>query len=114
MLRHGNISEVDADKGLAKVVFNDDGLPSDWMSPVLLGTINDSISWEMSKGQQVACLMNENQVYGVILGAVYSKDVQPVNAGSNMFSVTFSNGDLIKYDKGTGKMQLKSFWRINH
>lgn len=108
MLRFGKISEVDPDSGLAKVAFNEDGTTSDWMSPCYPTTNGDSFSWTLKINQQVACMMGRDQANGVILGSIYSRDVTPTDAGEDIFSVVFSNGDKIKYDKATGEMELKA------
>lgn len=106
MLKFGRISEVNADSGLAKVSFREDKIVSDWLPVIVPKTNGDSYSWTLEVNQQVACMMDENQIRGVIMGSVYSKDVTPVEAGEDIVSIHFDGGDSIKYDRATGTMEL--------
>lgn len=108
MLRFGRISDIDIDAGLAKVSFREDKIVSDWMSPIVPKTKGDSYSWTLEVNQQVACMMDENQIKGVILGSVYSKDFLPVDAGEDIVSISFNGGDSVRYDRSNGKMELKA------
>ncbi len=106
MLRFGKISDIDVSGGRAKVSFAEDKIVSDWMSMIVPKTNGDSYSWTLEVNQQVACLMDVNQINGVILGSIYSKDVVPVDAGEDIVSINFDGGDSVKYNRSTGKMEL--------
>ena len=54
MLRVGNISEVDASTGMARVSFGEDGLVSPWMSMVVPRTKGDQFSTTFDIKEQVA------------------------------------------------------------
>lgn len=108
MLRYGRISEVDADKGLSKVTFREDGIVSDWMPMIVPKSKGDSYIWTLEINQEVACMMDQHQERGVILGSIYSRDLQPVDSGDDVVAISFSNGDFIKYDRGSGQMELKA------
>lgn len=107
-LRYGKITEYDDSSGLFKVSFNDDKITSDWMSLCLPFTKAATSSYPLDTNQQVACLMSENQVDGVILGSIYSSNDTPNNAGQDLFSITFDNGDRVKYNRQSGEMELKA------
>ncbi len=109
VLRFGNISEVDASTGRARVSFGEDGLVSPWMSMVVPRTKGDQFSTTFDVKEQVACLMDERGRSGVILGAIYSEEFAPSSdAGEGVVVVNFSNGDSVKYDKDSGAMDIKA------
>lgn len=99
MLRFGRISEVDADKALVKVSFGEDSLVSEWIPTVHAGTSGDSYFHTLSVNTQVAVAMDRNMRYGCVIGAIYSRDTTPSEAGDNIISVVFDNGDKIVIDK---------------
>lgn len=107
-LRYGKITEYDDNGGLFKVSFNDDKVTSDWMSLCLPFTKEETVSYPLPVNQQVACLMSENQINGVILGSIYSKNDTPNDAGQDLFSIVFANGDKIKYNRSSNEMELKA------
>lgn len=99
MLRFGRISEVDADKALVKVSFGEDDLVSEWIPTVHAGTSGDSYFHTLSVNTQVAVAMDRNMRYGCVIGAIYSRNTQPQEAGDNIISIVFDNGDKIVIDK---------------
>ena len=121
MLRFGNITEVDPQKGYARVTFTDDGIVSDWLQFVVLGAIKDSFSHTFSINEQVACLMDENSEQGVILGAIFNDKTSPKGAGNGIYRVQFEDGTEIQYDKNSkeydldvkGKINIKSSSEVN-
>jgi phage baseplate assembly protein V len=108
MLRFGRVSEIDANRGMARVSFIEDGTVSDWMSVVVAKTGDDKFFYIPDVNEQVACMMGKGSLRGVILGAVYSDARTPDsgNSGAGVLSVVFSNGDKIKYDRSSGAMDI--------
>jgi phage baseplate assembly protein V len=110
MLRFGTISDIDASLGMARVSFIEDGTVSDWMPLIVSKTGNDKFFYIPDVKEQVACMMDDKCLRGVILGAVYSdnRKPSPSDTGDGIVSIVFSNGDKIKYDGSTGQMDLKA------
>ncbi len=106
MLRFGRISSVDASKGLCKVSFGEDETVTDWLPTVHNGTRENSYFHTFQTEDHVAVMMNDNGITGVILGAIYSKNLQPSEGGEGKTSVVFDNGNKVVYDKATGSMEL--------
>lgn len=100
MLRFGTISEVDANKGLARVKFPEDGIVSGWLPVLQKNTLKNKHSHTYDVDEHVACLMDGNAENGVIMGAVYSKNELPgAVKGANIEGVQFDDGTKIKYDR---------------
>lgn len=104
MLRYGLISEIDAAKGMARVNFNDDNIVSDWMPILVSKAMEDSFSFFPDINEHVACHMDEHSENGVILGSMYSKDVQPNGSNGDKWRVRFKDGTVIEYDRAGHKL----------
>jgi phage baseplate assembly protein V len=101
MLRYGNISQINASKGLARVHFDDVDIVSGWLPIIVPRTNTDKQVDPMEEGEHVACLMDSRDENGVILGAIYStQDIPPTDAGADTFIRKFADGTIIKYDRG--------------
>lgn len=108
-LRFGTISKIDADKGLARVSFEEDGIESAWLPVLQKKTLKDKHFHIPDKDEHVACLMDEHAENGVILGAVYSKNENPGGVkGADKVGVEFESGDAIEYDRGANKLKVKT------
>lgn len=99
LLKFGFISEIDTNKGLAKVNFKADNFVSDWISPAFKKTLNDKESFPFDQDEHVVCLMDLKCDTGVIIGAVYADDADAPALTGSFYGVKFSNGDTFKYDK---------------
>lgn len=109
MLRFGTISKIDADKGLAKVQFKEDGIETDWLPVLQRNTKKNKHFHIPDTDEHVACVMDENAENGVILGAVYSKNENPGGVkGADKVGVEFESGDAIEYDRGSRKLKVKT------
>lgn len=104
MLRYGLISELDASRGMARVNFNDDGIVSDWLPILVPKAMEDSFSILPDINEHVACLMDEHAENGVILGAMYSKDVKPNGGNKDKWRARFKDGTVIEYDRSAHKL----------
>lgn len=113
MLRFGNVTEIDATKGLARVSFDEDGIVSDWLPIAVKGSkANKHESW-FDVGDFVACLMDKNIEDGVILGAIYDENNTPPVGNKDVESTTFSDGTLIKYDRANSKLIIECVGDVN-
>ncbi|HYG50496.1 MAG TPA: hypothetical protein VD905_06315 [Flavobacteriales bacterium] len=101
MLRFGNITQIDAAKGLARVHFDDLEIVSGWLPILSPRTNSDKQSDPMEEGEHVACVMDKHDEHGVILGAIFSTaDTPPAEAGADKFVRKFKDGTIFKYDRG--------------
>lgn len=107
MLRFGTISKIDADKGLAKVQFKEDGIETDWLPVLQKNTISNKHFHMFDIDEHVACMMDANAEHGVIMGAVYSKSENPgAIKGADVEGVEFSDGTKVSYNRGTSELKI--------
>lgn len=108
MLKYGLIKEIDANKGLVKVSFDDDEIVSGWLPVLKQGTKSNKYFHIFDSGEHVACMMDEHCENGVVLGAIYSKDETPGSVkGADIAGVVFSDGTVVKYDRSAHKMIIQ-------
>jgi phage baseplate assembly protein gpV len=108
LLRFGRISDIDADKGLCKVSFGEDNVVTDWIPTIHNGTSGNSYFHTFDINEHVACMMSDNGITGVILGAIYSKNLQPIESGEDVVSVVFNANNKIVFNRQTGEMEIKA------
>lgn len=107
MLRFGTISKIDADKGLAKVSFKEDGIETDWLPVLQKNTISNKHFHMFDINEHVACMMDHNAEHGVIMGAVYSKNETPGTVkGADVEGVEFSDGTNVSYNRSTSELKI--------
>jgi phage baseplate assembly protein V len=107
MLRFGNITEIDAAKGRARVHFEEDGIVSDWLPMVVKSSQqNKHESW-YDVGDFVACMMDEHIEDGVIVGAIYDDNNAPPIGNKDVEAKTFSDGTVIKYDRSSSTLTVE-------
>ena len=99
MLRYGTVSEKDSGGGKLRVEFGEDGIVSDWLPMVVPAGAKNSFFALPDVGEQVACIMDAHAENGVVLGAIYSAEVQPKQAGDDITSVQFDDGTKVVYDR---------------
>lgn len=108
---YGYITDVDGDKGLAKVEIKElDGIVTDWLPVIFPKTKGDKFFSMPDSGDHVAVIMDsEHLERGVILGAFYSKVDLPGDdvKGKDVTGVQFSDGNFFKYDRQTKKLTVK-------
>lgn len=107
MLKFGNISEIDAAKGLARVEFDDDGIVSGWLSLLAKKSKDETEHYPLDVKEHVCCLMDERCENGVILGAIYSKDEKPGLTSKDKFGIKYKSGDEESYDRQDRKKLVK-------
>lgn len=107
MLRYGTIKEVDNDRALARVVF-DDEMASDWLPVLVSKAASDSYFFAPETGEFVACLMDDQSENGVILGAIYNDKTKPKESGAGVASVVFSDGTKVVYDRTAKELSVET------
>lgn len=85
-----------------RVQFPDrDNVQSWWLPIVQPKAQDDKVFWIPDVGEQVVVLMDEHDENGAVVGAIPSNvDTPPGWASANMFGVQFSDGTIIRYDRG--------------
>jgi phage baseplate assembly protein V len=113
MLRYGHITELDATKGMAKVMFDEDNIVSDWLQIVVRNSIsNKSESW-FDVNEFVCVMMDKHDEEGVILGAVYHEGNTPPIGDKDTVGVTFPDGTVIKYNRSDSKFTIECVGEVN-
>lgn len=107
MIRFGNITEIDAAKGRARVHFEEDDLVSDWLPMAVKSSkSNKHESW-YDVGDFVACMMDQHSEDGVIVGAIYDDNNIPPIGNPDVEAKTFSDGTVIKYDRSSSTLTIE-------
>lgn len=114
MIKFGTISQIDADKGLVKVDFPDDGIVSKWIPVLMHGTKANKYFHIYDVGEHVACQMDEHCENGVVMGAIYSSAEVPGDAkGADVAGVVFSDGTKITYNRNSRVLTIDGPEQIN-
>ena len=113
MLRFGNITEIDVNKGYARVTFIDDGIVSAPLQMCVMGAISNKYFHTFDVNEQVACLMDENSEEGVILGAIFNNSTAPDGGNKDIVRVKFSDNSSIEYNRSTHEYNIDVKGKIN-
>jgi len=113
MLRFGNITEIDVSKCYARVKFLDDGIVSAPLQIVVMGALSTKFFHIFDINEQVACLMDENSEEGVILGALFSDDINPNGGNKDVVRVVFPDGSSIEYNRSSHEYNINIKGKIN-
>jgi len=113
MLRFGHITEIDPSKCYARVTFMDDGIVSAPLQIITLGALNNKFFHMFDINEQVAVLMDEDSVEGVILGAVFNDDTNPDGGSKDIFRVKFSDDSFIDYNRATHEYNVNVKGKVN-
>lgn len=112
MLRFGHITEIDPAKGYARVTFLDDEIVSAWLQIVVLGALKNKFFHMFDINEQVAVLMDEDSVEGVILGAVFN-DGNQAGGNKDAVRVQFEDDSFIEYNRSTHEYNINVKGKIN-
>ncbi len=104
-MKIGLVIAVDPEKCRVRVQFPDrDEVVSYWLPVMQKKTLKDKAYWMPDIQEHVVCLMDENDEFGVVIGAIYSDaDAPPVNS-QNKYHVVFEDGTTIEYDRSDHKL----------
>lgn len=106
MLKFGNICDIDAAKGLARVQFDDDKITSSWLPILTKGSGGNKYTHAFDVNEHVACLMDEHAENGVIMGAIYSESEAPPVTSPDVVAVKFSDDASVQYDRSAHKLSV--------
>lgn len=108
MIRYGDVVEIDPAAATARVRFPDhDGVVSWWLNVLQRKTLKDRDYWMPDLGEHVACVLDEREEAGVILGAVYSQADQPPEQDPDIRRTVHHDGAVEAYDRKNHLWQLE-------
>ena len=104
-MKIGIVDAIDPAACKVRVHFQDqDGVVSDWLPVMQKKTLNDKQYWMPDIGEHVVCLMDDNEEFGVVIGAIYSDADAPPISSPDKYLVKFEDGTTIEYDRTTHKL----------
>jgi phage baseplate assembly protein V len=108
MLRYGTVCEIDTNKCLVRVKFDEDEeMVSDWLPVVVARSKRDKFFSVPDIDDQVACLMDEHAENGVVIGSIYSAaDAVGSVKGEDITGVEFEDGTTVSYDRSSGTLTI--------
>jgi phage baseplate assembly protein V len=106
MIRYGNISEVDAAKGRARVHFVEDDIVSDWLPVSVPTSLGNQYEFWPEVNMFVWCAMDENSESGVVGGALYDDGNTPPVGDPDKTVVTFKDGTTVTYDRSANELVI--------
>lgn len=106
MIRFGKISEVIAEKGLARVSFKGDSVVSAPLPCLVKKSKSIKESYPFEVNEEVVCLMNDDLRTGVILGAIYNKETLPSITDENEFGIDYGVKGKDVFNNTTGKREI--------
>jgi phage baseplate assembly protein V len=115
MLVFGIVVEVNAPKGLAKVQFKDmDSIVSPWMPMSMPKTYQDKFSIPYDVNEHVWCMMDPSFEFGVIGGAIYSKNELPAEGSENEnVHIAFVYGLSIDYNRAERTLSINGQGKVS-
>ncbi|NTU68921.1 MAG: phage baseplate assembly protein V [Chlorobiaceae bacterium] len=89
-----------------RVQFQDqDAVVSDWLPVMQKKTLRDKDYWMPDFGEHVVCMMDENEEFGVVLGAIYSDADAPPVSSQDKYYIAFDDGTTVEYDRAAHKLK---------
>lgn len=108
VLKFGIINDTDAARQVARVLFGEDGITSDWLPYLVRGSLDTKEAYPLPVNTHVACLMDCHCEDGVILGAIYSDVDTPDGGGVGVYRWHFEDGAEAEYTVGTNTFRFKT------
>lgn len=110
LIRFGKVSEVNAEKCCARVVFEDrDSLVSAELPILQPSCLNNKFYTLPDVNDNVVCLMTPNDTQGnsgFVLGSFYTEKNIPPAQDENISMIKFSDGSLIKFNRQDGSLLI--------
>lgn len=102
--RRGIVLEVSPQRARARVRFPDRNTESGWLEVLQQGAGQTESYWLPDQDELVACLMDERDEAGCILGSLYSMKHLPPNPNQNVRRVTFPGGVVVEYERESKRL----------
>lgn len=106
MLKFGLISEMIPETGMARVYFEEDDYVSAPLHICVMRSAGDQISFPFNVNEHVACLMDDNCEYGVIVGAIFDETNKPSGSGAGILQIKFTDNSTITYNRNSHILKL--------
>jgi phage baseplate assembly protein V len=101
-MKIGVVTSTDPSAGKCRVQFADqDAVISYWLPVLHHKTGQDKSYWMPDTGEHVCCLMDANNEFGCIAGAIYSDADQPPVTSQDKYHVRFNDGTTLEYDRAS-------------
>jgi len=112
--RFGYISNYDAERHRARVIFPDkDNLPSGWLPVVVPNSLKNHDELHLDINEHVLCLMLGNGIEaGAVIGAIYDNKNKPPESDKNTRKVKFDDGTEILYDRKNHELKINCVGNI--
>ncbi len=105
-IKAGKVSEVDAEKGAAKVVFKENNNMVSSFMFVIHPFAGDNASFRMPNiNDTVVCLMPAAGGPGFIIGSIYGEN-KPKVTDENKYNVIYDDNTMLEYDKKEHKLMV--------
>lgn len=99
-MKIGIVTATNTSKCQARVKFEDlDGIVSSFLPVMQKKSLRDKQYWMPDINEHVVVLMDENEEFGVILGAIYSDADTPPVSSQDKSHVLFDDGTSVEYDR---------------
>lgn len=109
IIKIGEVSSVDAAKGMASVVFDDDdSIVVTDLQVIHRNTFANRDYAMPDIGEDVICLfLPSGTVEGFILGSVYADEIEPPEDSIDKRTVEFSDGARVSYDRAAHELTVQ-------
>ena len=109
LFRVGTVCDLKPEEQEVRVNFDELGTPSPWMQMPSFGADGDDYYWMPVIGEQVLCLlMPTGNAEGYVLRSIRGNDNKPKNPDNNKRYISFADGGLVQYDKGSNTLTIKA------
>ena len=108
IIRYGYVSDYDAKRHMARVIFPDkENLVSNWLPLLIANSLKNHDEFHVDINEHVACLMSGNGIEnGVILGAIYDDTNKPPKGNQDIRITTFEDGTSIAYNRAKHALSI--------
>lgn len=104
-MKIGIVTATDVATCKVRVQFQDqDAVVSDWLPVMQKKTLKDKVYWMPDINEHVVCLLDDNEEFGVVLGAIYSDADTPPVTSQDKFHIKFEDGTTVEYDRSSHKL----------
>ena len=109
VIRYGYVSDYDAKRHMARVIFPDkENLVSNWLPLLVANSLKNHDELHVDINEHVTCLMSGNGIEnGVILGAIYDDTNKPPKGNQDIRIITFEDGTSIAYNRAKHMMNIE-------
>lgn len=106
--RFGYVSDYDAAKHMARVIFPDkDNLPSAWLPVLIPNSLRNKDTQHLDINEHVFCIMLGNGIEtGAVIGALYDDTNKPIQSDKDTRKINFEDGTQILYNRKTHELNI--------